>query len=373
MGKNQVAFDRVFGQVRVKEILETSEKRNKLSHAYLFYGQCGIGKDAMAIALAAGLNCAKGILGGCLECNPCSMVMNLESPDFHVILPKPTRPKTMKEEKYNDILRQRALAWIKNPYQEIRYSPDIQTLPLIGIDQIRDMKRKIVLKLAGTGHRVFIISNADKLTIPASNSLLKLLEEPPGRTVLILTTSKPGALLKTIVSRCQGLRFDPLSVDVIRTALIENFGIQSHMASIFAGMSGGSLRRALNLTMEAFEEKREIAIGLLQLAMVDDEIKRIEGLDAFINRKDPSEILEILHVLQLWMRDLLILRVGKNQNVMNFDQVELLGQYIEKMTRFNIEKGLECLSRTIDFIEKNVYLPLTIYSLIQEFRVCNQS
>ena len=127
------------------------------------------------------------------------------------MLPVPSRPKSLPLEKYHAILRERQLARLNNCYQAVDYNPELTTLPVISIDQIRELKKSVMLKTGGSLYRVFLISQAHLMTIAAANSLLKLLEEPPPHTILLLTTTSPSKLLDTIKSRCQLIRFDSLN------------------------------------------------------------------------------------------------------------------------------------------------------------------
>ena len=80
-----MSFDQVYGQMRVEQILSSSLRRHRLAHAYLFHGQPGVGKDAMAVAMALSLNCIEKKQGGCGTCGSCQRIMRLEHPIFHMI------------------------------------------------------------------------------------------------------------------------------------------------------------------------------------------------------------------------------------------------------------------------------------------------
>jgi DNA polymerase-3 subunit delta' len=368
-----MAFEGVFGQERVKQILKSSLKRNRLAHAYLFHGLPGVGKDAVSIDMAMGLNCKESVVGGCGKCSSCLSIQNLEHPGFRLVLPVPTRPKSMKEEKYEEILRDRALQRVKNPYRDVSYSPEMSILPIIGINQVRTMKREVVLRVAGGGWRVFLVSHVEQMTISAANSLLKLLEEPPRRTILFLTTCAPGRLLKTIISRCHTIRFDPLLEKEIEDALVQRWSVKREKARFIAGMAGGSLQRGLELAEEGFEEQRKVAFAFLESSLVENRLRQVEEVEHFIKRTDKLKVIEILRILQLWLRDLIYLSLGFQKKVMNSDRMDLLVNFSKKWPGFDAEKGMKSVERSIDFIEKNVYLPLIVVSLSQELSKCKHT
>jgi len=368
-----MAFDSVFGQDRVKRIITSSLDKNRLAHAYLFHGPPGVGKDALAISVAMHLNCKEKRNGGCGACPSCHSIQNLVHANFRLILPVPTRPKAMKEEKYLEILHERAVQRMTNAYQQVSYLPEISALPVIGIDQIRTMKQEMMLKVSGGGCRVFLFSHADMLTLSASNSLLKILEEPPSGNMLILTTSNPGQLLETIVSRCQVVRFHPLLEEEIEEALIKRWSVPKDKAGFIAKMSGGSLQRGLQFMDEGFDQLRETAVAFLDSSMGEDALQRMEGVDALLSGRERQEIQGILHVLQIWIRDLYQMKLGFPKRVMNMDRADTMHQFLQKWPAFRAESGIKSVERAIDFVEKNVYLDLIIFSLCQELNQCNHS
>lgn len=368
-----MSFDHVYGQERVKSILAESKQRDRLAHAYLFHGPPGVGKDAVALAFARGLLCHNETLGGCGSCPSCQNMGNLEHPGFHFIMPTPTRPKSMKEDKYWEILRERALQRLQNPYKEVTFSPEISSSPVISIDAVRQMKKEVLLKLTGGGFRVFLVSHADVMTQPAANSLLKLLEEPPPKTILILTTSMTARLLSTIVSRCQSLRFDTLPEMVIQTALTDRFELPETNAAFFSRISGGSLQRALELSEQGFEEKREMALNFLAKSVNKDKLLSLQDNETILAQSDKQEIKEMLRILEVCVRDLFHLTCQEEQHLMNVDKSEELKRFLGQHPKFDAGAAQQHIEQSIDFIEKNVYLGLILHGLSQDLRACIKS
>jgi DNA polymerase-3 subunit delta' len=341
-----------------------------MAHAYLFHGPPGVGKDAMAIEMAMMLNCEAGGPGSCGSCASCKAILRLEHPSFHLVLPAPSRPKTMKEKNYLEIIRDRELQRITNPYREIDYSPEITQLPAIGIDRVREMKRGVALRNDRKGVRVFLVSQAHLMTQEASNSLLKLLEEPPERTVLFLTTSRVNQLLDTIVSRCQNLRFNRIREEAMVSALIERWGFNEERAAFFSRLSDGSIQTALMLAEEDYEERRGKALELLDAVLEKDIMAGMDGADLLVGRTDKVEMREVLTILHGWIRDAFHISVGNNENIMNADQSEKIQAFGKRWPRFEYENALETLGQAIDYLEKNVYIPLILYYLCSRLKQC---
>ena len=357
----------VIGQKRVKEILSASLKRERMAHGYLFQGQMGVGKDAMAIAMVKGLHCQGDVEWGCHQCVACQKISRMEYPEFRFILPVPTRPKAMKEDKYREILLEKALFRIANPYQKLDYQPELKTFPVIGIEQIRSLKKEIMLKMPKGQYRIIVISHADKMTVPASNSLLKLLEEPPDRTLILLTSSAHKRILPTIVSRCQVIRFDPLLESEIEKALMERWKIPESKAKFVASVSGGSLQRAIDLIDENYEEIRDCAFQFLEYSLDENVFKRIEFCEKIFRDRDRTQIQSFFQTLLIWLRDILALRSGEKGRLLNKDKFRELDQFVKKKPSFDVEKAIDRTEQAIDFIEKNVYLHLIIQSLSTDF------
>ena len=140
-------FSRVIGQDAIKLLFDSALDKDRLAHAYLFHGPDGVGKNCMAMALAMTLQCEQTVTGGCGTCAPCQRSMQFENPGILWVFPAPTHPKSMSLEKYQTILREKKIAYLQNPYLPLDYTPELTSLPLISIDQIRQLKKETHLKI----------------------------------------------------------------------------------------------------------------------------------------------------------------------------------------------------------------------------------
>ena len=364
------SFAAVVGQEHVKGILARALERERLSHAYLFYGQPGIGKNAMGIALARGLFCEIEPAGGCGSCKSCMSLIKGEHPGFFPVLAAPTKPRQMSDNKYSEIIMERTKRFLQDPYRPVSYYPELTTMPLITIDQVRAMKKVVMLRTAGSHYRVFILPEAERMNQESANSLLKLLEEPPQKTMLVLTSSFPGRLLKTIVSRCQQIRFDPLKEGEIEAALVELESADRSRAAFLAKMSGGSLQRALSFLDEEFGDRRKRAVQFLEASLSTRMDSRLSGIMDLIGLNDRSVIMEVLQLMHIWMRDMLLLRTGNTEQLMNIDSVDELKRFSAKWPGIDLESGLSSVEGSIDYIQKNVYLQLVIFTLARKLYMC---
>ncbi|MCK5145798.1 hypothetical protein KAR48_03530 [bacterium] len=363
-----IMTNRIIGQERIQSLLTSALDKHRLAHAYLFHGQPGTGKDAVALGLAMQLICKQKMPWGCRQCTTCRQILNLEHPAYQFIQPVPSQPKAMKEEKYLEILRERALERIANPYWPVDYHPELTTLPVISINQVRAIKQSVMLKLGGSAYRIFHISQIDKMTAPASNSLLKILEEPPPRTLLILTTSFPGRILATIHSRCQNLHFQGMASETLQSALEDDWKIETQHAQFLSKMAGGSLQRGLQMADKEFDTHRQTAIAFLEASFDDNYIPLLDWVDTNAINNSKADTLEMLALLQALIRDLMQIQLGFEDRVINTHTLPVLRQFMAKHNSFKADIGIAVISQAIDYIEKNAYLPMALFSLSRRLR-----
>ena len=339
-----------------------------MAHAHLFYGQPGVGKDAMAIGMAMGLNCTAGTFGGCCVCDSCKKVLRYGHPAFRMVYPVPSRPKSMKEEKYADLCRETILQRIRNPYSEPDAFSEMATLPIIGIEDIAQIRRELALRLAGFRHRVFLVSHAERMTAPASNSLLKMLEEPPEGTVFFLTTSNPARVLPTIASRCQKMRFDALTESDIADALRDRWQIAPDQAAFSASLSGGSLQHALEFSAEGYREKRDQVLAFFEACVSPDREIQYEAVENLSEGRGKMELVFLFRILVILLRDLLVLRSGMPYKLLNPEQRLLLEGWIGKWPSLDAEAGIQAVQQAVERIERNGYALLVTLDLSRQLR-----
>jgi len=201
-----IRFAAVRGHERVRDFLRAAVTQDRLPHALLFVGPDGVGKRALALALMAWLQCDQGGDDACGTCASCRRVAAGSHSDVQLV----------------------NLAAGKKE---------------IGIERIREVRRFMQLRPMGSKVKVALIDDAHLLTVAAQNALLKVLEEPPARSFLILVSSHPDALLPTVRSRCQRVQFGPLPVDVV-VELLTASDLDAAEARDLATLSEGSLGRA---------------------------------------------------------------------------------------------------------------------------------
>jgi DNA polymerase-3 subunit delta' len=244
-----ISFAAVRGHERVRDFLRAAVTQDRLPHALLFVGPEGVGKYSLALALVAWLQCEQGGDEACGACPSCRRMVAGSHSDVQVLT-----VATGKKE--------------------------------IGIDRVRELKRFMQLRPAGGKVKVALIDDAHLLTVAAQNALLKVLEEPPPHSFLVLVSSNPDALLATVRSRCQRVQFGPLPTDIVVDLLTADADLDEAAAQELAKLSEGSPGRAQTLKSclagAGSEQWRERLAGIsqaryVQLAQLAHELNAPES------------------------------------------------------------------------------------------------
>lgn len=228
-----MAFHDIAGNGRAKTILRLALGRNRVPNSLLFCGPRGVGKRRTARVLAQALNCLNSKDDACGVCGPCRAIETADKKD--------------KRGSFPDV-------------QEIEIAPD---KTVVTIEQMQELRRLAYLKPMAGRRRVFIVDQAESMSDDAANSLLKVLEEPPLHTQIVLLSDNPALILPTIKSRCQTLTFLPVSDEEVERALRDN-GVDAEKARIIALVCHGNMEKALGLDWEDIQAERREAWELFQ-------------------------------------------------------------------------------------------------------------
>ena len=273
-----MAFKDILGNERQKKILRRALQRGRIPNSLLFSGIEGIGKRSMAFVLAKAMNCERKKDDACEVCTSCKSINKSNHPDVMLISPE------------------------KN---------------IIKIEQMRELKQTAYLKPMMAKKRVFIVAEAEKMNEEAANSLLKVLEEPPLISHIILVTTNLDALKPTIKSRCQILNFQPISKEDIEKILLEK-GFKKERARAMSLVVGGNLKKALNLDWEEILAKRARAWDLFLSLLGEGKITSFLTDYSSSRGQTKEELEEIFEILSSYCRDIILIKEnGDIQLVIN--------------------------------------------------------
>ncbi len=308
-------FSDIKGQTAPVSLLKRSLGSGKIAHAYIFEGIEGCGKKKTALALVKAIFCKDA--DGCGKCPACRKVAALQHPDLHIVEPDG--------------------AFIK-------------------IDQIRDLQKELSFRPFEASKKVCIMEAAERLNPAAANAFLKTLEEPPGNALLILLTTNSGAVLPTILSRCQRLSFSPLSSELIEEYLRET-GVPAESAKVAASLAGGSMKKALEISGEDTLRKRDQILERIS-SLSTREIAPLFSLAEELG-SDRDGAAEVLDLLTAFWRDVMLLQSG-GKDPTNRDILYLLNEEVARSTLEKTMEKIELVSRSRQALQRNVNPRLTL-------------
>lgn len=255
----------------------------------LFAGPDSVGKFTAARLLGKGLLCQttpSGSLMACDACGACHKVNGGHHADLHIVT---TDERQLK------------------------------------VDAIRDAERALRLHPVEGDVKVLIVDDAHRMNVQAQNALLKTLEEPPGRTHIVLTTSRPKNLLATVVSRCQRVPFRALNHAVVVNALMSDRGLAEPEAHLLASLAGGSLGSAMNLESEDVLSLRDQVADLDRALAPRSAGGAVRAMNSAAELADDrGRFIEALTLLQVWLHDQLRLAADPGFQVANIDRLDEL-------------------------------------------------
>jgi DNA polymerase-3 subunit delta' len=284
-------FASIVGHRHVVHLLQQAVARGRVPQSLLLAGPEGVGKRAVAVALAQAVNCPQrkaSTSDACGVCPTCQRIARGQHSDVAII--------------------------DQGGYASIK------------IEALRDRVLDVVgYRPFEALRRVYIIDPADLMTDQAQDALLKTLEEPPPSAILILVTAYPDTLLPTIQSRCRRLRFGPLAEADVTRVLVERCGVEAAKARVLAAASGGSVSAALSEDSGSLEDDREVALGLLTAAAargpaVAGRLKAAAALAHHESKRRSREALGArLSLVASLLRDLGTIGAGAHVDLANAD------------------------------------------------------
>ncbi|NOY06673.1 MAG: AAA family ATPase [Chlorobi bacterium] len=362
-----MSWNRIIGQERVLRLLRSTFEHDRLPHAFLFHGPPGTGKDAVAIELARTLNCLAGTWEACGACPSCRQMDTLQHPNLDLVFPLPPGKNEEKQhdpyEKLTEAvireIRDEIAAKGKDPYHPI----EIRRASVIKINSIRNIKRKAAMRVGQHQRHVVIICGAEKMKADAANSLLKTLEEPNAGQLIILTTPAPDALLPTIISRCQVVRFDPIPEPEIARALVERELCDEDTAGALARLAEGSFRKALEYTDPEVRSRRSLVVEFMRAVYAGNSTGIMKELDPIVSSRDRQEAIRFLQALEDWFHDVIAIREGREDRIRHFDNREAVTKFAQLFASIPCEDALQEIEKTIEYVTGNVHLTLALVNL----------
>lgn len=324
---------------RLDKILQ----KGHLPHAILFTGIDGVGKRTAAAYLAMASNCFN------VQADP-SVSNPVQEGQTAAAKPQPSSP-------CGHCTACRKILSGQHP--------DVTELQPVGthirISQIRELNRLLTMKPYEGRWRVILISRAQTMTSAAGNALLKVLEEPPARTTLVLTAQQASDLLPTILSRCQHFRFEPIPCVYLSQYIAQVHGIEERIAAIVAALSGGSYSRALEMAQPDWIRRRRWLLEQM-IALADMPAPLPLALAEKL-AQEKKHLEDMLLIIESWLRDLMVFKYSP-QYIINTDMQAQIAAIAGRIRHADLEEQIGMLQELRGNLKFNPNIRLALEVLV---------
>lgn len=322
-------FKKIVGHKNIIQYIENVSASDMVSHAYILNGERGSGKKLLADYFAMTLQCEHRNENGeaCGTCRSCKQAMSGNQPDIiHVSHEKPAT---------------------------------------ISVEEIRtQLNNDIVIRPYSSQYKIYIVPEADKMSVQAQNALLKTIEEPPEYGVIILLTENAEILLPTIRSRCVILKLRNIKDQLIKKYLMEQMEIPDYKADICVAFAQGNMGKAISLaTSEHFNEIKEEIVHLMR----DINEMETEGLMEAVKKctEFKMDINDYFDMISIWYRDILIYKATMSVDRVVFsDQLKYIKQRVSKSSYEGVQVILTAIEKAKARLKANVNFELTMELLL---------
>ena len=320
-------FKDVVGHSEIIQYIQNAVTEDKVSHAYILNGEKGSGKKMLANLFAQTLQCEKGGAEPCHECHSCKQAASGNHPD--IIRVTHEKPNSIS---VDDI--------------RVQINEDIQVKPYNG------------------KYKIYIVPDADMMTVQAQNALLKTIEEPPAYAVILLLTENADRLLPTICSRCVMLKLRNIKDQLVKKYLMEQLQVPDYKADVCTAFAQGNIGKATMLaSSEHFNEIKDEAVRLLKnidTMELGDLVEAVKRISAY-----KIEITDYLDILMIWYRDVLIYKATMNIDRLIFsEEIDSIRERAKKSSYEGIETILEALEKAKARLRANVNFDLVMELLL---------
>ena len=359
-------------QPSIWERLTRIKSSEKIGSSYLFSGPPGCGKEWCAVEFSKLINCETSSTSICNSCPSCKKFSTLQHENLNLVFPLPSISnskglddpiKSIGKEDYESVLQMIDLK-SKDPFVKIK----LPNARRIIINSIRYLRKILYLKSENNGRKIVIIFDAHLMSEGAgesANALLKILEEPPGNTTLILVTDKKSKLPLTIISRCQQIDFTSLAFDKVRE-LVENDQVSNDRATQLAMLSNGNMHLAKEFVFNDFDEPLEEASRIVKSLTLLDENEWRNSINIFsmLAFRKPEEFVFKMSLVQMWIS--LASKFKHNEKDAEFfnEYFDTFGQFNDKYPNADFFEINNLFESAILALNQNLYMPLFIIDIM---------
>jgi DNA polymerase-3 subunit delta' len=317
----------LIGHEWAADVLAQQLAGGRMRHAYLITGPQGVGRRSLALRLAQAINCPQPTAPGqpCQTCRTCQQIERMQHPDLAVVQAE-TVGGTLK------------------------------------VDQVRELQHSLSLAPYEARYRIALLLRFEEAHLSAANALLKTLEEPPGRVILMLTAESAENLLPTIVSRCETIRLRAAGLDEAAAGL-QKLGVEPEQARLLAHLSGGRPGAALRLHAEPERLTRRAALLDAHMRLLAaPRRERFAYVESLTRSRDERQRDSVREPIQVWLtfwRDVLLRAAGASAPIINLDRQTQVEWAAGRFGYVRAGQTVAALTRALERLERNVNPRLT--------------
>ena len=364
----------VFGHEEIKRRLARAIEAGRLPQSLLLHGPRGVGKQRLALWAAAALNCQSPASRPCGECRSCRLAARLQHPDIHWFFPLPRPKRASGPEQLRHKLEDLRATALEDRRSNLFYADDQEDVTGIYVAVVHTMRRLAQMAPAMGPAKVLVIGRAEEMVpqagnAEAANAVLKLLEEPPDDTTLILTSDVPGALLPTIRSRLQAVRVPPMPTEQVASYLAAALDLPPAEARTLAGPSGGSIGVALERRDRESDDARGSAVDLVRAMLDGRPVAHLSVAHGFRSIGARGSFTRVLSEARNLLRDLLATSAGASAADPD-TATRLAGGTVRDPGQ--LVQAFDALDDARELADRNVNPQLIVVNLLRRARVSNR-
>jgi DNA polymerase-3 subunit delta' len=341
------------GNTQIVEILKRAIRQDRLPHAMIFAGPDGVGKCTLALLVAQRLNCLSSLADrACGQCPACKKIM------------------AVLESRYLscETLKEGFCGSCPSCLVHTKRHPDVRVIEpeksIISIDQVRALIDEVAFQPVEGRYRVMILDPAGEMQAAAQNSLLKTLEEPASRTILVLITTNPYKLLQTIRSRSRLLQFGEIPQDRMERHLVQNEGRALEEARLAAAISGGSLAAALAVHTREYRDIRAQALEFVNLLLKRGRFIDVSNLATRVAKEKDKEYFQLwLESVSAILRDVYYTGI-EAERVAQRDLMEKLSELAQSVSRTGLVRVIHAVGKLRHDLQYNVNRQLAVEAMV---------
>lgn len=354
-----------FAKQKLKDFVD----RNKIPHAILFEGPCGIGKFALARAFAQYIHCQNRQNGdSCGKCPSCLQHESFNHIDTHFVFPvvKKSSPKKSFSDDYIDVWKD---FLCENPYMDFHKwlvaLDNINAQPAIYVDESEELIKKLNFTSHHAKYKVVLFWLPERMNQECANKLLKLIEEPYSDTLFVFVTNNSREILPTIYSRTQRIELKRLSDDVIAQYLSDNYAVDGQDALALAHIADGSIIEADKIVSLSKENQKflELFIQLMRLSY-QRKVKELKSWSVDVAGLGREQIMRFLTYSQRLVRENFIYNLSVSElNYLNREEAQFSQNFAKFITENNVIKLIDVFNKALTDISGNANAKIVLYDM----------